>query len=461
MKILAIIRKDLAGLFSDKKALIIILLMPVILMVILSFALKGMFMTDGSWGKISIAVVKEYDAETDRRRFDDALQQGLLARGMGKEAAGKLASAGEDTDPERIFFHEFLDSKEVSDIITYRIETLEKAELLLNNGEISAIVVLPDDYLYNMKINLLTPFRNEVEITVLSGSGADMGGQVVKSIIQAYSDSISSAIIGKNVLIEAAMANGVGNEGFREMERVMKGIMNALETVRVEVDDLALEGMRPISSSDYYAAAMLTMFILFAAGHGGRMLLEEKGNFTYQRMIVAGVSKTGILTGKFIVVFLIALLQITVMTVFSSFVLKVVWGDPLTVALTGIAAAFAVAGVGVAVAAVTWRAGNFRVANIFETAIIQTMALLGGSFFPIDILPAGFQKLSFLSLNGIALKAYLKSMMGYGLEEAAGYIGILTGVGAVFAILAVTILRGRGYDVDAGYHQIKTAQAQG
>jgi len=461
MKIISIIRKDLAGLFSDRKALIIILLMPVILMSILSFALKGLFMTDGSWGKIGIAVVKEYDAEADQIRFHDALQNGLLGQGMGKEAADELASAGEEANPERIFFHEFLESEEVSDMITYRIETREKAETLLNSGEISAIVVLPEEYFYNMMVNLLTPFRNEVEITVLAGNGAEMSGQVVQSIMQAYSDSISSVIIGKNVLIEAAMANDMGNDGFREMERVMNGIMDALESVRVEVDDVTLEGMRPISSSDYYAAAMLTMFILFAAGHGGRMLLEEKENFTYQRMIVAGVPKMGILTGKFVVIFLIALLQITVMTVFSAFALKVVWGDLLSVVLTGMAAAFAVAGIGVTVAAVTWRAGNFRAANIFETAVIQTMALLGGSFFPIDILPAAFQKLSFLSLNGIALKSYQKSMMGYGVEEVAGYIMVLVGVGAAFAVLAVMILRGKGGTVDDRYYKAETAQAQG
>lgn len=461
MKILSLIRKDLAELFSDKKALIIILLMPVILMVILSFSLKGIFMNSGSWGKINIAVVKQYDAEADRKHFVDALQNGLLAQGMGKDAASELTSTAEDTDPEHIFFQEFLDSEEVSEMLYYRIETQEKAESLLNSGEISAVVVLPEEYLYDMKVNLLTHFRNETEISVLTNPGAEMGGQVVKSIIQAYSDSMSSVIIGKNVLIEAVMANGVGNDGFREMEHVMTGIMDALDAVRVEVNDMTLEGTKPISSSDYYAAAMLTMFILFAAGHGGRMLLEEKENFTYQRMIVAGVSRTGVLTGKFFVIFLIALLQISVMTAFSAFALKVVWGHTISVVLTGIAAAFAVAGVGITVAALTWRAGSFRAANIFETGVIQTMALLGGSFFPIDILPAAIQKLSFLSLNGIALKAYQKTMMGYGIEAVSGYIAALAGIGIVFALLAFIIVRGKGDLVDAWYRKAETAQTQG
>jgi len=459
MKIVSIIRKDLKMMLSDKKALAIILLMPIILMVILSFALKGIFMDDWEMSKVNIAVVKQYDAAADLKRFEDSLHNGLLAQGMGQGAAEELASTSDDTDPENIFFNEFLGSSEVSDIISYRIETEENAKALLNNGEISAIVILPEKYLYNMKINLLTPFRNEVAIGVITNPDASIAGLIVQSIMQAYSDSMSSVIIGKNVIIEAAMANNIGDNSFKGMETVMTGIMDALEAVQVEVNDVTLEGRKPISSSDYYAAAMLTMFILFAAGHGGRMLLEEKENSTYQRMMVAGTSRQGILAGKFFVIFIIALLQITIMTAFSYLVLKVEWGNFLSVAVIGIAAAFAVSGVGATVAAATYRAGNYKMANIFETGIIQTMALLGGSFFPIDILPAVFQKLSFLSLNGIALKAYQKTMMGYGLEAVLGYIAVLSGIGAVFAVFAVVILRGKGGSGDAGYYQAKTVKA--
>jgi len=98
-------------------------------------------------------------------------------------------------------------------------------------------------------------------------------------------------------------------------------------------------------------------------------------------------------------------------------------------------------------------------ANIFETGVIQTMALLGGSFFPVDILPSMFQKLSFLSLNGTALKAYLKIMMGYGMEEIIGYVGVLTAIGALFLVLSVLILRGEGETVNVKYNKIKTAKA--
>jgi ABC-2 type transport system permease protein len=98
-------------------------------------------------------------------------------------------------------------------------------------------------------------------------------------------------------------------------------------------------------------------------------------------------------------------------------------------------------------------------ANIFETVIIQTMALLGGSFFPIDIMPSIFQKLSFLSVNGVALKAYLKIMTGYGTPEIMSHAAILTGIGVLFVLLSVLILRREGGMRDVQYNKIKTVKA--
>lgn len=461
MKVISIIIKDLKTILSDKKALAIIIIMPLVLMVILSSALKGTFIggDTGDMTKVNIAVVKQYEGNKDSQMFDEMLSNGFLAQGMGEEAAEELRASSNDVDPEKIFLEDFLGSEEVGKIIGYRIEGEDKARELLNNGEVSAVVLLPDKFIYDMKINLLTPLRNKVGIKVLTHPDKSINGQVVQSIIDAYSDAMSSVVIGKNVLIEAAMVYELGGDGFKGMKEAMDGISKAMESISINIDDVAVEGRKRVSSFDYYSVAMMTMFILFTASHGGRMLLEEKENITYQRMIIAGTPRLGILAGKFFAVFLIALLQISIMIGFSHFVLKVRWGSTLPIILISLSAAFAIAGIGAALAAATYRAGNYKMASIFETAVIQTMALLGGSFFPIDIMPSIFQKLSFLSLNGVALKAYLKIMLGYEIADVIIHIAILTGIGALFALLSLLILRGKGDISDAQYNQIKTIKA--
>ncbi len=446
MKVISIIVKDMKTILSDRKALMIILLMPLVLMVILSSALKGTFSSGdtGSMEKVYIAVVRQYDKAADLKMFDNTLDGGLLSQGIGDKAAEELRTTGSEVDPEKLFLEDFLGSEEVAKIIGYRLEEKAKAEELLKNGEISAIVLLPERFIFDMKMNLLTPFRNKVDIRVLTHPDRSISGQVVKSVMEAYTDAMTSVIIGKNVLIEASIENELADDGFKGMKEAMDGIQEILEGIRVDVKSMELQGRKPISSMEYYSVAMLTMFILFAAGHGGRMLLEEKDNITYQRMIIAGTPKLGILAGKFFSVFLIALLQIVIMIAFSHFALKVNWGGGLPVALISLSAAFAIAGIGSTLASATYRAGNYKMASIFETVIIQSMALLGGSFFPIDIMPSIFQKLSFFSVNGVALKAYLKIMMGYGTSEVMFHITVLMAVGAVFTLLSVLILREKG-----------------
>ena len=461
MKVISILIKDLKTILSDKKALAIILIMPLVLMVILSSALKGSFISDGvgDMTKVNIAVVKNYDGNKDSRMFEESLSSGFLSKGMGGETAEELRTSSDDVDPEKIFLEDFLGSEEVGKIITYRIEEEGRALKLLDSGEVSAVVLLPDGFVYDMKINLLTPFRNKVDIKVLTHPDRSISGQIVQGIVEAYSDAMSSVVIGKNVLIESAMKYDLGGDAFKGMKEAMEEISYAMDSIRINIDGMTVEGRNHIGSSDYYAAAMMTMFILFAASHGGRMLLEEKENLTYQRMIIAGTPRLGILAGKFFTVFLIALLQISIMITFSHFLLKVQWGRTFPIILISLCSAFAIAGIGCALAAATYKAGNYKMANIFETAILQTMALLGGSFFPIDIMPSILQKLSFLSLNGVALKAYLKIMMGYGTAQVMGYIAILAGAGVLFVVLSVLILREKGENVDAQYNKIETIKA--
>ncbi|HOE57552.1 MAG TPA: hypothetical protein PLI20_08185, partial [Bacillota bacterium] len=277
MKVISIVKKDLKTILSDKKAMAIIIVMPLILILILSSALKGTIMGIGAGDmtRIDIAVVRQYDKHRDLKIFGEVLSNGFIARGMGKDLGEDLRASGDDVDPEEIFFTDFLGSKEVSKIIGYRIEEEDKALELLGSGEISAVVLLPDEFIYDMKINLLTPFRNNVDIKVLTHPDRTISGQVVKSVMEAYSDAMSSIIIGKNVLIETAMAHDLGGDGFKGMKDAMEGISSAMENIKIDIGDVIVEGRKSIGSFDYYSVAMMTMFILFAASHGGRMLLEE------------------------------------------------------------------------------------------------------------------------------------------------------------------------------------------
>ncbi|HRC80008.1 MAG TPA: ABC transporter permease [Sedimentibacter sp.] len=430
MKVLSIIIKDLKIVLSDKQAIIITMLMPLILMTILSMALKGSFMDsdDGGIEKIPVALVKQYDEGADSKIFIKTLEKRL-----------NIDISRDEVNPEEMFFGDFLGNEEVSKLIDYRVVEEDRAMELLNEGEISAIIILPEKYIYDMKINLLTPFRNNVDVKVLTHPGRALAGEIVTSLMEAYTNTMSSVIIGKNVLIESASANDMGGDGFDNIDEIMEGMTDLVAGMKVNINNVTVEGRRTIKSSEYYAVAMMTMFVLYAAGQGGRMLLEEKDNQTYQRMVVADISKPHILTGKFIVIFLIAAIQITIMLAYSHFALKVNWGNIKSLLVLSTASAFSVAGLGIFIGSLTYRAENYRLANAFESVIIQVMAFLGGSFFPLDLMPEIIRKVSFISLNGVGLKAYLKIILGYGFSDILINVSILAIAGILFTLAGVII----------------------
>jgi len=441
MRVLDIIKKDLKILLSDKKALGIMIVMPIILTTILSFALKGSFMdTGGNVKKISIAIVKEYDMDENIKDFQNTLKDSIIGNSLNQEDFEKILEAKDELDIEDLFINEFLEDKDVNKILNYSIMEKDKAVELLNKGEISGIIVLPENFIKDIYINFFTPFRNMIEIKVIGSPDSYLGYQIVETIMKVFSDTISSMIIAKNVFLETALEENIGVKSYEDMGIIIEEMGSELSKNPVTLNHTNLQGRKPISSFAYYSVAMTTMFVLFVAGYGSKTLLEEKNNITYQRMVIGGASKWKIVSGKFFTMLVIGLLQIFIMVIYSSLVLKVDWGNPLLIFLASFTISFSVSGIGIMVSALTFRAGNYKMANAFETAIIQFFALVGGSFFPVDLLPGFLRRLSNFVPNGIALKSLSRIMMGYGFGDIALNLFMLIVIGGIFTLIGIYIL---------------------
>ncbi|SKC81389.1 ABC transporter permease [Maledivibacter halophilus] len=446
MKIIDILRKDLKIVLSDRKALITMIFMPIILSTILGFALSGSFMSSGDRdiSKFNIAIVKNYNIDEELKKVNEELTRGMIGENLNKEEKSNLIKVSNELDIESIFFDEFLGSKKIKRIVNYRIEDEKTSRKLLEKGKVSAVVILPEDFIYDMIINFLTPFRNIVKIDMIGNPEYSIGFQIVEDIMNGFTDRISSIIIGKNVFLETVLEKDVGKRAFEDIETIKNKITNNIGNIEVDINYVTLNGKKTISSFGYYGAAMATMFILFAAGYGSKTLLEERDNMTYQRMVIAGISKWKMTIGKFFVIAIVALLQISIIILYSSIFFKVSWGNIGLIFLISICTVFSVAGLGIMIAGATFKAGNYKITIAFQSIIIQIMALIGGSYIPLETLPEYIQKISILSINGIALKSYLKCMMGYGIGELKLYLLLLLAMGVIFIFFGIILLRNGG-----------------
>lgn len=436
MRVLDIIIKDLKVMLRDKKALAITLLMPIILMTILGFALQNTFTSDsGNNEKFNIAVVKNYDAAEDKKMLYTTFKNlSTYNDEMTYFESGEISF-----DVEKIFFEEFLENEELKKYLQYEIKDMDEAEKLLENKKIDAVVVLPERFVYNMGINVLTPFRNKVNIEVIGHPDKYITTNIINNIMQGFADKMSSIIVSKNVVIEKVLSEDLPYEVLNNLDKIIGNFVDNINEDGEVINYIKVNKRKPLSSFDYNAVGMATMFILFIAGQGGLLLLEEKENITYDRMSVAGISKWEIITGKFFTLFISGLLQIFIMILYSSTVLKVDWGNKVLVLLVTICTVFSVAGLGMLISTIAFKYRKSTVSDVFQSVVVQFMALIGGSFIPVNILPEFVQKLNKFVINGIALNSYIKIMYGYGLEEIKTSMILLVIIGIVLITISIFI----------------------
>ena len=151
--------------------------------------------------------------------------------------------------------------------------------------------------------------------------------------------------------------------------------------VGVEVVDVMRTDNRRGSLVSFYAAGIGVMFLLFSsvAGAGGA-LLDEVESGTLERLLSTRIGMTGLLAGKWLLLALIGLAQLTVMFLWGT----VAFGLPLFSHLPGFVVmtavtASAAAALGLVLATLARTRAQL---SGFSTILILTMSALGGSMFP-------------------------------------------------------------------------------
>ncbi|MBA1334968.1 MAG: hypothetical protein HPY66_0590 [Firmicutes bacterium] len=414
---------------KDRKSLVITLLMPAVLTTILGFAFSGVMGGSASIGEAKIAVVEMGSRQEDMARIKKAIED-AAARGLIKEELrDEILDLVPETDFQDILYTEVLGNSEVKKFLTYEIMDRDKAIQALERGEITAVVVIPEKFLYNTFLNLAMPFKNPVEIEVIKHPNYTLKGGMVEGILRGFTDALAAGIIAKNTLLEAAIENNVGEKAYEGLESITRDIFN----VRVREIDFRRtteEGRKPISSFQYYAVGMAVMFILYAASDGAHYAIDEVRNSTYSRVLLANAGLFRIFASRFISTTLFTLIQVTILMLYSKLAFRIEWGPPSGVMPLTMLLAVAIGGLSVLLSSINLRLKDNRASLVFQAVFIQFSALVGGSFFPVGSVPI-MKAIGGMTVNGAALEGYLKLMRGYQLSDIAGVLSTLAVVTAV------------------------------
>lgn len=189
-------------------------------------------------------------------------------------------------------------------------------------------------------------------------------------------------------------------------------------------------------------AGTAVMMLLFGLVACGTTLLQEKEEGTLRRLLASPASPAAILGGKFLYAFTIGVAQLCVMFTFG----RVAFGLPIEKHLVAtlvliFATAAAATSFGVLLAVVC---RSRKQVEGLSTLIVLVMSAIGGSWFPLFIMPEWMQTAAGFTLTGWAMKGFL-GVYYYGrtLPELWPQLAALCGTALVLGGVATALFRRR------------------
>ncbi|HXF70683.1 MAG TPA: ABC transporter permease [Thermoflexus sp.] len=405
-QILALTWKDLKIFFKDPGAVALIFLQPFVFIVVMSYALGGMF-------------------------------------GPRKDQIHLLA-VNQDRGTHATAILRQLDEMEAFQVETTwdgQPLTQEMAERLIAEGKRNLALVFPPDFSEALEQNLTATERHTTRVLVIVDPATS--SQFVEPILGTLRGLLERSIYkamtpkGLDFLFEqlAPHVPAEQREMFkaRAQEALSGGLLGGREPV-VTLERTTPAGMRVEKYPDVfqqnvpgYTIYGIFWIVTLLAGS----VLQEKREGTFRRLLVAPMNRAIMLTGKLVPYYIINLIQLAIMLGASSLVFGMSLGrSPAGLVAVSLAAAATATGLGVLVAALARTEAQVGGLTVL---LLLTMSALGGCFVPRFIMPPWLKTIGLLTPHAWALDAYQDLLVrGYGLREVLPKVGALAAFAGVF-----------------------------
>ncbi|HEL0745751.1 TPA: ABC transporter permease [Streptococcus equi subsp. zooepidemicus] len=314
MVLFHLIKKESLQIFRDRTALLMMVVFPILMILILSFAFKSSFNTAATVPKLTVRYQLEGKETEYQKNFITFLK--LLNKELHLEA------------------------KETKDIA--------KAKQKVSEGALTAALEVKSD--------------QNIEVT--TNSINQQNADLINMLVNIYVDNAKTYDSIASLYPEA-----ISNIKKRKIDYI------ACSSVQTS------KGM---SSADYYAISMFTMITFYSIMSAMNLVLSDRQQGVASRIYLTGVSNSAILLGKLIGGMLATAVQLTLLYVFTRFVLRVNWG-PNDWQIIGVTASLVYLSVAIGIGLATG-IRNQSFLTVASNAVIPIFAFLGGSYIPLSTL---------------------------------------------------------------------------
>jgi ABC-type Na+ efflux pump permease subunit len=384
-------KKDLIMFFNDQRSFVLTFLVPIILITLFAFAYGGIGDYAAGSESLELLVVNQ-----DRSRLseefisdlDSAAAVNVISSDLEKAKEliikGKYASA-------LVFKKGFQDSMSLGGDIP--IELLYDREQEMETGHLQVVI-----------LNILMSYRGKIEM-------------------QKYINLFGSSMqVPDSTGMILSQSDGRGTDSFPlEMTSIVG-----------EKNDHKLGLIQAV-------AGTAILMLLFSMAGVGTSILEEKENGTINRLLYSPLNSQTILYSKMLFAFFIAILQLSVMFLFSWIFLSldITLNIPALVLMI-VATAFAISSMGIFLAAIS---KSRQQAQNLSTLIILVMSAIGGSMIPLFFMPEIMNKFAVLSVNYWGIQGFYDIFWrSLPLSEILPKIIVLICTGVVMTILSIRLI---------------------
>ena len=362
---------------------------------------------------------------------------GLAMKGMGDEPTPEQWQLIVVDEDKSELSTAFIARLEKDSILSLKMMDESTALTAVESGDALAALLIPSGF--EMRAFQL----DTVDLTLYQSADSIARAQIIQEAVKSASAEVGGSLAVADLSLRVAEKIALVDEEGKQVYKqdAFEAAQSAWQTREMisirftEATRLKSTDFIPLGASQS-SPGMLVMYALFFSFGGGATLLVERDEGTLRRLLVMPLSKTAIMGGKLLGIYLGALIQMTIMILFGMLAFDLKWGQsPAGLIAMLLSYGFASTALGIMVAALSKTAAQ---ANAAGTIMVMALASLGGAWWPIEIVPTWMQNLALALPTGWAMRGFQDLLVrGLGLNAILPTAGILMAFGVVFLGIGV------------------------
>lgn len=384
--------KDIKMIFHFKQLLVISIIFPLLILGLLGFAFKDFVEHKSIVDQIDIGLVNKDKSEASLMLINDF---------KSNEQFSKLFKIIENDENEAI----------------------EK----FSTGEINAIIQIPEGFSES-----LFHFQNK-PINLTINPQEPLKSLILKNIMESYSKYVQTADVAVYSLYKQIKEIGIPNEDVRKINNAF-----SLDMILTSLGRDKLFEYKPITtipsstSMEYFIIASGVLLVMYMGLIGANLIIYEKDTMCLDRYRVSSGSILKFILSKIAALVSLGLLQVFLFL----FPLFLIMGTNTRYSFSNIIiflviSLFHISSLSVFIGSII---RTEELATLIGNIGILLFGLIGGSFFPLKLMPSFIHSIAQLTPNYWIIKGFLFLIKGFRMEDVYTSIIVLL-ISSVFLIL--------------------------